>query len=82
MLTTVEGIYKNGSVELAEKPEGVREARVLVTFLSPETSPAAKSFQTLYGAWRGKFPEDFDVDATLKEIRGEWLKEWEENKNE
>jgi hypothetical protein len=35
MLKTVEGIYRNGQVELAETPEGVGgEARVLVTFLS------------------------------------------------
>ncbi len=33
MLTTVEGIYRNGKVELDETPEGVQERRVLVTFL-------------------------------------------------
>jgi hypothetical protein len=35
-LLTVEGIYKDGKVELAERPEHVDEAaRVLVTFLPP-----------------------------------------------
>ena len=35
-MITVEGIYRNGSVELLEQP-GVRdEARVLVTFLEPQ----------------------------------------------
>ena len=36
MLTTVEGVYRDGQVELAELPSGVVPgARVLVTFLSP-----------------------------------------------
>jgi hypothetical protein len=39
-LLTVEGVYRNGKVELAETPAGVGEAaRVLVTFL-PTPSPA------------------------------------------
>ena len=33
MLTTVEGVYKQGKVELTEVPEGVEGSRVLVTFL-------------------------------------------------
>lgn len=32
-MLTVEGTYKDGKVELAEKPAQVTEARVLVTFL-------------------------------------------------
>jgi hypothetical protein len=32
-MLTVEGIYKDGKVELAEKPVQVNQARVLVTFL-------------------------------------------------
>jgi hypothetical protein len=35
-LLTVEGIYKDGKIELTERPAGVDEAaRVLVTFLPP-----------------------------------------------
>jgi len=35
-LLTVEGIYKDGRVELTERPEHIHEAaRVLVTFLPP-----------------------------------------------
>lgn len=33
MLTAIEGIYKDGQVELLEQPAGLREARVIVTFL-------------------------------------------------
>jgi hypothetical protein len=38
-LLTVEGIYKDGKVELTERPDHVDEAaRVLVTFLPPNSS--------------------------------------------
>lgn len=37
MLKTVEGIYRDGKVELLETPEDVEEARVIVTFL-PDVS--------------------------------------------
>ena len=37
VLTAVEGIYKDGEVKLLEHPAGLREARVVVTFL-PTTS--------------------------------------------
>ena len=36
MLVTVEGVYKEGKIELSETPDQVREAHVLVTFLMPE----------------------------------------------
>lgn len=28
-----------------------------------------RSPQPLYGIWKGKFPEDTDIDASLKEVR-------------
>lgn len=37
MLRTIEGIYKNGKIELAETPQDITESRVFVTFL--ETKP-------------------------------------------
>jgi hypothetical protein len=39
MLKCVEGIYRNGEVELLEAPPNVTEARVIVAFLEP--SPGA-----------------------------------------
>ena len=43
VLKTVEGIYKDGEVELLEKPEDLREARVIVTFLpEPDTKTVAE----------------------------------------
>lgn len=38
VLNAVEGIYRDGEVELLERPEGVREARVIVTFLPSASS--------------------------------------------
>jgi hypothetical protein len=36
MLTTIEGVYRKGKVELAEIPRNVREGTpVIVTFLAP-----------------------------------------------
>ncbi|MDJ0619973.1 MAG: hypothetical protein QNJ63_25075 [Calothrix sp. MO_192.B10] len=37
MLKTIEGIYKNGKIELSETPPGITESKVFVTFL--ETKP-------------------------------------------
>jgi hypothetical protein len=33
MLQAIEGVYKNGTIELAEIPKGISESRVIVTFL-------------------------------------------------
>jgi len=33
MLTSVQGVYRDGKIELLETPANVKEARVIVTFL-------------------------------------------------
>jgi hypothetical protein len=33
ILTSVEGVYRDGKIELNERPADVKEARVIVTFL-------------------------------------------------
>lgn len=35
MLKSVEGVYRNGRVEIAEVPDDIKETRVIVTFLPP-----------------------------------------------
>jgi len=37
MLKTVQGIYKDGQIQLAEIPKGIHESTVLVTFLENKT---------------------------------------------
>ncbi|HLO83896.1 MAG TPA: hypothetical protein VK203_02620 [Nostocaceae cyanobacterium] len=41
MSQTIQGIYKNGKIELSEIPQGITESIVLVTFLEtkPQTWP-------------------------------------------
>lgn len=46
MLTTVEGVYKNGKVELVEAPSFIKEGPVLVVFLERKTNGADGSEQT------------------------------------
>ena len=31
-----------------------------------------KKPQSLRGSWRSKFPEDLDIEKTIREIRDEW----------
>jgi hypothetical protein len=53
------------------------EKDALAEYLTESNSEQAPdNAQSLRGDWSGAFSEDFDVDAELKEIRGEWQKEW------
>lgn len=36
------------------------------------SGPMPRQPQDLYGAFQGQFPEDFDVDSALHEIRTAW----------
>lgn len=35
MLQSIKGVYKNGSIQLAEIPKDIEESQVIVTFLEP-----------------------------------------------
>lgn len=43
ILTTVEGVYKEGEVTLSEVPAGITEARVIVAFLTPNGPTQAQA---------------------------------------
>ena len=69
MLTTLEGIYKDGRVELEETPAGIAEGRVLVTFLpngngTPAPPPQG---QMMYF---GMFPTSRDLTEEDFKIAG------------
>lgn len=68
MLLTVKGMYKDGRVEVAEKPIGVEQAKVLVTFLTSET--AESRHRMVYGQFAGK-PVSSEEDFLMAEWRGE-----------
>jgi hypothetical protein len=40
MIQSVEGVFRNGKVELLEEPANICEARVIVTFLPDAIGPA------------------------------------------
>lgn len=73
MLTTVEGIYKEGKVDLSEQPEGITEARVIVVFLDANGNIPEKAITQTIPSYikRGQFP-------TLREVSEEDFKmaEW------
>lgn len=77
MLTTVEGIYRDGRVELMEQPAGVREARVFVTFTELKTGEAERKPNGTPATMRfGMFGGDgvtSEDDFKLAEWRGENL---------
>ena len=39
-----------------------------------EDAVTPRTPKRLYGDWKGKFPEDFDIDAALREIRKQWTR--------
>lgn len=45
MLTAIEGVFRNGQIELRELPENIHEARVIVTFLEEAESTRLESDQ-------------------------------------
>ena len=75
MLTTVEGVYKDGLIELAEKPGDLNESRVLVTFL-PESNGSAPKAAPRQGQmiYKGMFPQLLDLteeDFKAAEFHGD-----------
>jgi hypothetical protein len=65
MLKSVEGIYRNGKVELLEQPPDINEARVIITFLPPNKESAQ--------------PPQFTPEE-LADLRGKFAS-WEEDWN-
>ena len=54
------------------------EKQSLAAYLSANESGPNRRPRDLYGIWKDGFPQDFDIDASLREIRGEWQREVEE----
>ena len=55
-----------------------KEKQNLAAYLSANESSRDRRPRDLYGIWKDSFPKDFDIDAALREIRGEWQREVEE----
>ena len=84
MLLTVEGAYRNGEIELAETPENVEQADVLVTFLNTNKnlrtpSPSVRSPKPrimTFGQFAGETrtnEDDFLLAECRNELKGEGI---------
>jgi hypothetical protein len=69
VLQAIEGIYKDGKVELTERPQGISEGRVIVTFLSAHASSKTTKFMT-FGMFSGANQSTED-DFKLAEFSGD-----------
>ena len=65
MIRTIQGMYRNGLIELVEKPANIEEANVLVTFLRDEQAVNLQE--------RGFIREKAaDLQARLKTFSEDW----------
>ena len=63
MLTTIKGVYDNGTITFAENPPVKTRSEVIVTFLTDkETEQTSGKNQIRFGGLEGKIiiPDDFD----------------------
>jgi hypothetical protein len=67
-LQAVEGIYRDGTIELLEMPKDVYESRVLVTFL-PSLKGTAKTMMTL-GMFAGT-RQSTEADFMIAQFMGD-----------
>lgn len=74
MLQTIQGIYRNGKIELVEIPQDITESQVFVTFFKPESVSIAGQFMSfgMFSGYRQSTDTDFkdadfngDVDDSL-----------------
>jgi hypothetical protein len=67
MRQAIEGIYRNGVVELLEVPEDIQESRVLITFLPSPPQPAK---MITLGMFKGDRPST-EADFKIAEFHGD-----------
>ena len=53
------------------------ELLTLIEKIAQRLRQAERTPQPLYGAWKGKFPGDADIDDALHEIRSQWREDIE-----
>ncbi len=65
MLKSVEGVYRDGAIEIFEKPSEIREARVIVTFLAGggNVDLAARGIDEIHAA---------DLRTRLRAFADDW----------
>jgi hypothetical protein len=68
MLQSVEGIYKQGKIELLEAPIDVEESRVIITFLKTKSRPESPKMMS-FGMFSGN-NQSTEEDFHLAEFHG------------
>ena len=63
MLQSIQGVYKNGLIELAEIPEDIEESQVIVTFLEakPKTTTKQIVYFGMFSGSKQSTKEDFKI---------------------
>jgi hypothetical protein len=69
MLQSIEGVYKHGSISLAEIPENIDESRVIVTFL--EAKNQQQTEQTIYFGMFAGSKQSTEKDFQMAEFTGD-----------
>ncbi len=64
MLSTIKGIYANGTITLNEIPSFTESKEVIVTFLDNEEKPKQRVFGSMKGQF--KLPDDFNEPLDYK----------------
>jgi len=75
LIVSARAIYKDGKLIFFDQDEVPKDGtQVVVNFVKQQKKPA----YSLQDSWAKYFPEDFDIDEDLKQIRTEWEKEIDE----
>ena len=69
MLQTIQGIYRNGKIELAEIPQDITESQVFVTFFKPESVSRTSQFMS-FGMFSGS-QQSTEADFRDAEFNGD-----------
>ena len=56
------------------------ELLTLIEKITQRLRQVERKPQPLYGIWKGKFPEEADIDEVLQEVRSQWHEEIEESR--
>ena len=73
-------ITKQGHIDELLASLSREELLVLLEQIAQRLRQAEYPPQVLYGVWKGKFPEEVNIDDALQEIRSQWKEEIEEPK--
>ncbi|MEI1374504.1 hypothetical protein PQG02_20020 [Nostoc sp. UHCC 0926] len=70
MLQSIEGVYKNGNIQLSDLPSDVSESRVIVTFLEPKKPQTQKQIMRLgmFSGNKQSTKKDFQITEFHKDI--------------